>query len=290
LDVPPKSLEQAATIWKAMTVHKPDVAVAVGGGTVCDLTGFTASTFRRGIPFVLFPTTLLAMADAAISGKTGIDFNSIKNSVGTIHYSSAVVGILETLNTLGEQEFRSGLSEIVKVAVTSDATFFDWLEEHSTVLYPGDTSLMQAVQHSCFLKAKIVEGNPQIRLHSLYGHLIGQAIEALGIDHKRHGDCVSIGLNAEGFIAFRIGLWQESEWQRQRNLLESFQLPLTIPPDISLEQLLESILKDKHASKTAVKMILPSTIGTVNTVNGNAHTTVPVDLLVRHLQAFCSHS
>jgi len=287
LEIGAKSLDAVIKIWEAMVISKPEFVIAFGGGTTCDLSGFAASTYKRGIPILLFPTTLLAMTDVAISGKTGVDFANIKNSVGSIHYPHLCVSIIDFLHTLDLIEFRSALSEMVKVSVTSDVEFFEHLETLQSINSRHE-ELASLIETSCRLKAAIVEGPPNIRLHSLYGHVIGQAIECITPNRSRHGDCVAIGLNIEGFIATRLGLWSEAEWLRQQRLLRNLGLPTSIPVGISVDQLLDQARKDKHAGVNDVKLILPQKIGGVFSENGNALTTVPIEVVKQLLLEFLS--
>lgn len=290
LNVLTKSLDLVIEIWTAMAEQQPELAVAVGGGTTCDLTGFAASCYHRGIPIALLPTTLLAMTDASVSGKADVDFADLKNSIGAVHYPLVVVCVLHALDTLDEAEFRSALSEMVKLAVTSDIPFFRQLEDIAPDLGPQYPGLINIVETSCRLKAKIVAANPMIRLHSLYGHVVGHAVESLAIGRSRHGDCVSIGVNAEGFIAMRMGLWPEEDWRRQLALLRSFGLPTTIPTTATPALLLQQMMRDRNATPSAIRMILPCRIGQVYTVDGSPQTPVPVDLAKRYLEEFISLS
>lgn len=277
LDATHKNLATATHIWEAMTRTQPDFAVAIGGGAICDLTGFTSSCYRRGIPTILFPTTLLAMADVCISGKTGIDFANIKNSIGTIHFPRVSICVLETLRTLDEFDFRSGLSEMVKISVTSDDSLFSYLESLAPVIGPECPDLPGVIAHSCRLKANIVEGSPLVRLYSLYGHLVGQAIEALHIGRDRHGDCVSIGLHYEGYIAYKLGIWDKDSWLRQMDLLLSLGLPVDMPGDVGVDALLCQMQKDKLSKGGSFNMILPRCIGQVNIIGDDPRTNVPYD-------------
>jgi len=286
LDIKLKDMDSALKICNKLIDLRPSFSVAIGGGTTCDLTGFASSIYHRGIPVVLFPTTLLAMADVCVSGKTGIDHGNIKNSLGTIHYPIISICVIETLQTLDKVEFRSGLSEIVKVAVTSSKPFFLQLESVRNEINNSFNGLHSIIETSCKLKAKLVEGEPTIRMHSLYGHVIGHALEGLGMGRYRHGDCVAIGLNIEGYIAWKLGFWKKDNWIRQRNLLKSLGLPLTIPHDMKLNDIINHIRKDKFSTSSNANLILPVGFGEMYSQSGDPRVKISYDLLFKYLVEF----
>ena len=286
LDIKLKDMDSALKICNKLIECQPGFSVAIGGGTTCDLTGFASSIYHRGIPVIYFPTTLLAMADVCVSGKTGIDYGNIKNSLGTIHFPLLSICVIDTLQTLNEGEFRSGLSEIVKVAVTSDKIFFHQLETVSEKINNSFDGMYSIIESSCHLKARLVESVPTVRLHSLYGHVIGQALESLGIGRYRHGDCVSIGLNAEGYIAWKLGLWGKDNWIRQRNLLEALSLPLTIPRDIKINEIVRHIRNDKLSTQSHANLILPIGMGEMYSQSGDPRVKIPYDLIFEYLREF----
>jgi 3-dehydroquinate synthase len=256
-----KDLPIATTIWDRMIACKCNRAIAVGGGTICDLTAFTASSFKRGIPVHMFPTTPLAAMDASISGKTGIDYNGQKNSVGTMHYPNRVVATLTPFETLDPSEFISGFSEAVKLAVTSSGDFFHALERWSESWQSTVPGVMEIMFECCRLKADIVGAPPNKRLLSLYGHAIGHGIESFSPPRRRHGDCVAIGLHLEGYLALKRGFWGENEWLRQEALLRSLDLPTTVPESISTSDLIERIAQSKSCENGMLNLILPAGIG-----------------------------
>jgi 3-dehydroquinate synthase len=175
---------------------------------------------------------------------------------------------------------------MVKLSVTSNNSFFCRLETLAPQLGPTYPDLANIIETACHFKAQIVESNPQIRLHSLYGHVVGHAVESLLSGQSRHGDCISVGINAEGFIALQIGLWREEDWRRQLTLLRSLDLPTTIPSTITLPMILDRILKDKPAKQGAIKMILPQQIGQVHAVDGDPETPISVDRVEKYLKEF----
>lgn len=281
-----KDLESVTTICRAMVETLPSFVVAIGGGATCDMTAFASSCFRRGTPVILVPTTLLAVADACVSGKTGVDFGGLKNSLGTIYYPRLSFCVLDALRTLDRASFRSGLAEIVKVAITSSPELFTRLEDSGRQLSPTHPDLLDVVIASCKLKADIVEGNPMMRLHSIYGHVIGQAIESLTLGANRHGDCVAIGMGVEGHIAVQLGLWPFDSWKRQMQLLWSLGLPTQVPPAVTIDEIIAQMKKDKLATPNAIRMILPSSVGSVYAHDDDPRTEVSYDLVARCLREY----
>lgn len=277
LDQPAKTLTNADRIWSTAMAAKATLCVAVGGGTVCDLVGFTASCLYRGTPMVFFPTTTLAMMDAVLSGKTGLDYAGIKNAVGSIHYPRQVFCHLDVLATLTAEHLVSGFAESVKIAVTSSLPFFESLETWVREGGPLKREVMPIILESCRLKAALVAAPPEVRKHSLYGHVLGHAMESLGGAGARHGDCVSLGLLCEGWLAVRRGYWSEEEWRRQFHLLRGLGLPVTLPRVPEPDEVLQQAANDKYCRGNHLAMVLPSAIGKVHSPDERAWTMVPLD-------------
>lgn len=270
-----KNLEILTEIWRAAIAVEPRSLIGLGGGTICDLVGFAAATYKRGIPYVLFPTTTLAMVDACVSGKTGIDYQGVKNIIGAIHYPELVINLVPFLADLPREELRSGMAEVAKISVVSSAAFFQTLflwaqlpEEEQ------DLQLGTVIATACELKAEILGQEPRYRIKPMYGHVIGQAIELLGPTHRRHGDCVAIGMVAEGLLAVELGIWNLEEWKLQTNLLRALKLPVRFPRELSLEQVITGLQKDKLATESEFRFVLPRAIGTVADTNGSFFTSV----------------
>lgn len=267
----PKSLKNLKRIWEFMIMSSPDLVVGMGGGVTTDLVGFASSTYQRGTPHVLVPTTVLSMIDASLGGKTGIDYGGVKNSIGAVHYPIAVINIMNMLQTLPKQEFFSGFAEAVKAAVLFDRKFFQELEQYANI---GDFSsinpkLFAIMYHSASLKMKNSEMPKLYKIKLLYGHGVGHGIELLG-RQIRHGDAVAIGMTIEGALACLLGIWNTKEWQDQTKLLRKLHLPTARQGlEYSIDRLME---KMSHYKKLIAPgkfgFILPEKIGKVSYGDG----------------------
>lgn len=268
LDPSAKDYTRVIKIWDMMVKNVPDVLVAIGGGTTGDLSGFSSGTYQRGVPRIYFPTTVLSMMDVCIGGKSGIDHQNVKNSIGIIQYPNLSVGYTPFLKTLAKKEYISGFGEIVKAAVLYDKKFFALLEkfsETSDMLNYDDKKTLEVFTTSAKIKADVCEEKVINKISLLYGHAIGHALEKYNKDHLRHGDCVAIGMNLEGAIAVILGIWNEKEWKRQNQLLKNLQLPTDLPKYVKLEQLASKMtLYKKLVSKEDFLLVLPKQIGSVN--------------------------
>lgn len=243
----PKSLQKVVSMWKIMVDFVPEVIVGIGGGTVSDLVGFAASTYQRGIPHIIFPTTVLGMIDASIGGKTAIDFHGLKNCIGAVHYPLGVINIMDTLKTLPQDEFVSGLAEAVKAAVLFDADFFHKLEKYASEqdFSYKNYRLLEIMKHSASLKMKNSEAPPHHKIKLLYGHAVGHALEILAQGKIRHGEGVAIGMTVEGAVACLLGIWDRNEWIRQTQLLKKLYLPTSVPPKYTTRMIIEKMKKYK---------------------------------------------
>lgn len=266
----PKSLENLSLIWQEMVNFVPDLIVGIGGGTVSDLTGFAASTYQRGIPHILFPTTVLGMIDASLGGKTAIDFGGIKNSIGAMHYPILVVNVMEILKTLPGDEFFSGLAEAIKAAVLFDQRFFKQLQTYANRqdFSYENPALLDIMKHSACLKMKNSEDPPNHKIKLLYGHAIGQALELYGEKRLKHGEAVAIGMTIEGAIAFQLGIWNKEQWQEQTELIKKFHLSITLLTGILIKNLIQKMkLYKKLIKEKSFGFIFPIQIGKVSEKN-----------------------
>ena len=251
--------------------------IAVGGGVVGDLAGFAAATFVRGVPVWQVPTTLVAQVDSAIGGKTGINLAAGKNLVGAFWQPRGVLSDIDTLATLPEREFRSGLAEVVKYGMILDAEFFAWLERHAAGLLGREPpALAHAVERSAALKADIVERDEReltgLRAVLNYGHTFGHAYEtAAGYGRLLHGEAVAIGMDRAARLAERLGRIGGDVVGRQTQLLERLALP-TAPPSAlrQPEPLLAIMRRDKKSVAGSLRFVLPDRIGHVDLVDGIA--------------------
>lgn len=256
----------------ALTNHleRSSTFVALGGGVIGDMTGFSAATWLRGVNFVQVPTSLLAIVDASVGGKTGVNHPQGKNLIGAFYQPKLVVIDPNLLKTLPPREFRAGMAEVIKYGVIWDEDLFTKLEHHqdlNTLENVGDTLLETIVTRSCQAKAEVVgqdEKESGIRAILNYGHTIGHAVESL-TNYKQfvHGEAVAIGMVAAGKIAIEMGLWTQEEAKRQDALITKTGLPTDIPDSIATEDILKAIQSDKKVKAGKVRFILPTRIGKV---------------------------
>ena len=253
--------------------------IALGGGVVGDLAGFSAACWMRGIDFIQMPTTLLAMVDSSVGGKTGVNLPAGKNLAGAFHQPRAVVADLDTLTTLPEREYRAGLAEVVKGAAIGDAAFFAWLEQHAAALAARDpASVLEAIARKVEYKAGVVardETEQGERALLNLGHTFGHAIETAGnYTAVLHGEGVAIGMRLAAQLSERLGLSQPADSARLQRLLEQLGLPSAIPPGIDAQQLLALMRLDKKNSAGQLRLILWRGIGRAEIVAGVAEADV----------------
>ncbi|MBQ9062935.1 MAG: 3-dehydroquinate synthase [Eubacterium sp.] len=244
--------------------ERKDLLIALGGGVVGDLTGFTASTYLRGIDFVQVPTTLLAQVDSSVGGKTGVDFDQYKNMVGAFHQPRLVYMNPETLRTLPGDQFASGMAEIIKSALICDSTFFDWLEEHNKQIRDKEPdALTHMIRTCCAIKARVVAEDPKetgLRAILNYGHTVGHAIEKLSNFRMLHGHCVALGMLAALSVDQKRGTIQASDLLRIRALLAASSLPL-YTSGLEAEAVLNAMRSDKKMEAGRIKFVLLREIG-----------------------------
>ena len=267
-----KTMAGLATIHAAcfrQRLERGSLIVALGGGVVGDMAGFAAATWLRGIAVVQVPTTLLAMVDASIGGKTGVNHPGGKNLIGAFHQPRLVLIDPETLETLPQREFRAGMAEVIKYGVISDVALFERLERHgplNSVSAVGAELLQALLEASTAAKARVVaadelEGGLRAILN--YGHSLGHALESLsGYGTYLHGEAVALGMHAIGLIAQRMGAWTAAEQQRQARLIEACGLPL-VWPSLDVDAVLDCLQRDKKVRGGKVRFVLPRAIGRV---------------------------
>jgi 3-dehydroquinate synthase len=261
-------------------VERRDVVLALGGGVVGDLAGFAAASVLRGIACVQLPTTLLAMVDAALGGKTGINHPLGKNLVGAFHQPRLVLADTLTLHTLAARELCAGWAEVIKHGVIRDAGLFALLEEHAAPFAtasarPADLPepLTSAIiRRAACVKVNVVNADEREageRIVLNYGHTLGHALEAAtGYGTLLHGEAVAIGMHAAAGIAVELGLLSDEERARQQRLLETYALPTAFPPDVDLEAVLALTLRDKKVRGSRIRWVLPTAIGSVAVRDG----------------------
>jgi len=249
-----KTRETWAEISDAMVetgIGRDSAVVAFGGGVAGDLGGFVAATYMRGLPFVQVPTSLLAMIDASVGGKVGVDTPAGKNLVGAFHQPCAVVIDPELLRTLPPEHLRAGLAEAVKHGAIADREYLEWIEEAADELAAGDAeALSRLIVRSVEIKAEMVmrderESGPRKLLN--FGHTVGHAVESLSGYRMLHGEAVSIGMVAESRIAERMGVAGQGTTERLRRVLSRLGLPTALPMTWSAEEVVSRTRNDKKA-------------------------------------------
>jgi 3-dehydroquinate synthase len=266
----PRSIQKVHDSALAHRLERSSTMVALGGGVIGDMTGFAAATWLRGIPVVQVPTSLLAMVDASIGGKTGVNHPQGKNLIGAFHQPSLVLIDPQVLKTLPPREFRAGMAEVIKYGVIWDADLFDQLEASQRLdqyRYVSPELLQMILERSCQAKAKVVsqdEKEAGLRAILNYGHTIGHAIESL-MNYRgvNHGEAVAIGMVAAGSLALKLDLWDTTAHQRQQALIEKAGLPTRIPAGIEISGIVEALQLDKKVKAGKVRFVLPTQIGSV---------------------------
>jgi 3-dehydroquinate synthase len=264
-----KTLETAITLYDVCFDHKLDrhsMIVALGGGVVGDISGFVASTFMRGIPFIQIPTSLLAQVDSSIGGKVAVNHPKGKNMIGCFYQPKAVFIDTDALSTLPAVEFVVGLVEVIKYGVIRNAELFEYIEKHlHDILQLNHTALLKIIADSCRIKTGVVEEDEkEVYLRAIlnYGHTIGHAIETLTNYNKyRHGEAIAIGMLYATKIAIEIGLTNNKVYERQVSLIKRLGLPLTI--DLKPGDIIKMLYTDKKVISGKLRFILPKKIGEV---------------------------
>lgn len=287
-----KTLENFSAVIEALAAHgmtRDACVFALGGGVVGDLAGFAAACWMRGIDCVQLPTSLLAMVDSSVGGKTAVDIAQGKNLVGAFHPPRAVFADTMALRTLPPRELRAGFAEVIKYGAIVDVDFLDWLEANSDELLVGnDLLLAEAIARSCVHKAAIVERDPfehGERALLNFGHTFAHAIETeqaafLGYGGGlNHGEAVAIGMVLAAKLSSTLGMSDATEGERLRALLLAFELPVEIPAGLDPMALLAHMRLDKKAQGSGLRFILWERAGAARIVAGVDETAVLATLL-----------
>lgn len=262
------SLQKIYDAALAQRLERSSTIVALGGGVIGDMAGYAAASWLRGIDLVQVPTTLLAMVDSAIGGKTGINHPQGKNLIGAFHQPRLVWVDPDVLRTLPAREFRTAMAEVIKYGVIWDAELFEQMLQSDRLdqLRYVKPDLLDAIIYRCAkAKAEIVsqdekEGNLRAILN--YGHTVGHAIEAVtNYRAFNHGEAVALGMIAAGAIATFLGFWTDAEQAQQQILISKAQLPQKLPQGIDLQAIVAALSKDKKVTDGKVQFVLPTTIG-----------------------------
>lgn len=263
-----KTLTQLQKIFEQLQesgLDRSGCLIALGGGTVGDITGFAAASWMRGINYIQCPTTLLAQVDSSLGGKTGINLPGGKNLVGAFHQPKAVFSDVDCLISLPDHEFRQGLAEVVKYGLGHDLELFSWLEEKAVLILARSKGVLAEMVKRCSgIKLSVVEkdetekNGERARLN--LGHTIGHALEGAS-DYRdwRHGDSVAVGMMAVCLLSVKMGHMDSPELERVHGLLKTFGFPLI--PDMSWERLLPFIRRDKKFISHLPRVVIPRGIG-----------------------------
>lgn len=262
-----KTLDTVKEIYKFLIenhFNRKDLLIALGGGVVGDLTGYTAATYLRGIEFIQIPTTLLSQADSSIGGKTGVDFDGYKNMVGAFYMPKLVYMNIATLQSLSDRQFYSGFAEVMKSALIKDGNFYEWLIDRMYEICERDVeTLSEMVERSCTIKKLVVEKDPLEkgdRALLNFGHTIGHAIEKYMNFTMTHGECVALGCVAAAFISWKKNWLSMEEYYEIRDMFVPFYLPISID-NLDIEEVLRLTRSDKKAENGYIKFILLKKVG-----------------------------
>ncbi len=269
----PQSIECIHDFAFKHQLERSSTLVALGGGVIGDMTGFAAATWLRGINVVQVPTTLLAMVDSSIGGKTGVNHPHGKNLIGAFHQPRLVLADPEVLKTLSEREFQAGMAEVIKYGIIGDRELFDRLEQ-AQGLKPDEVSLellSTILARSAGAKADVVSKDEKeltgLRATLNYGHTIGHAIESVtNYQSIVHGEAVAIGMAAAGRLSVALGLWQAAEAQRQEAVITKAGLSIELPSGIDLDAIITTLKSDKKVQAGKGIFILPTTIGATKVI------------------------
>jgi len=258
-----QTIEALSEAMIAKNFNRKDAIIALGGGVVGDVAGFLASIFLRGIPFVQIPTTLLAMVDSAIGGKTGVDLKSGKNLIGTITQPKAVFIDIDLLKTLPENQIRNGLGEIIKYGVIKDEKFFTYLEKNlSKILAHDEETLNYIIHKSIAIKVAVVEKDERESKHRMilnYGHTYGHALEQMSGYKLLHGYAIAIGM----VIANEMAVEKKLLSQKDADRIKALFIKAGLPVYTMKKPALKDLLTDKKSDGQSINFILPTKIGKV---------------------------
>lgn len=262
-----KSLDTVRDLYEHLILggfDRKDMLAALGGGVVGDLCGFAAATYLRGVGFFQIPTTLLAQVDSSIGGKTGVDFDAYKNMVGAFHMPELVYTNLSTLLTLPDEQFSSGMGEVIKHGLIRDSDYYRWLKENREGIMARNLGLCQTMVYgSNRIKKQVVEKDPTEqgdRALLNFGHTLGHAVEKLKDFTMLHGHCVGLGCIAAGYISFLRGMLAREEFEDIRDVFRAFGLPVSVD-GLQWEAVDGTSKKDKKMDAGVVRFILLRGIG-----------------------------
>lgn len=268
-----KNLDVVQEAYEGLTVNhfnRKDVLIALGGGVVGDLTGFTAATYMRGIDFIQVPTTLLSQVDSSIGGKTGVDFKQYKNMVGAFKMPKLVYINTSVLNSLPDVQFASGMGEVLKAGLLKDGKFYEWTINHFLEITEKDPEILnEMISNSVDIKRQIVEKDPfekGDRALLNLGHTAGHAIEKYMDFKYAHGECVALGTVVAAYISWKRDMISMEDFYEIRDMFVPFDLPISVDA-IDADEIVKLTKSDKKAENGFVKFILLKKIGKAVIVN-----------------------
>lgn len=262
-----KTLDTVKDIYKAL-IHahfdRKDLLIALGGGVVGDVTGYTAATYLRGVDFIQIPTTLIAQSDSSIGGKTGVDFDGYKNMVGAFYMPKLVYMNVSVLKELDDRQFYAGFAEVMKHGLIKDAMFYEWLLENMYEIHDRKPEVLEEmIMRSCTIKKLVVEKDPKElgdRALLNFGHTIGHAIEKAMNFEMMHGECISLGMVAAAYISWKHNWLSMEEYYEVRDMFVPFNLPISIDC-IEPEEILRLTKSDKKMESGQIKFVLLKKVG-----------------------------
>lgn len=264
-----KNIETVSMVYDHLLeahIERGTPLIALGGGIVGDLAGFVAATILRGVPLIQMPTSLLAMVDSSVGGKTAINHRSGKNMIGSFYHPSAVMADVETLKTLPPRELRAGLAECIKHDIIMDGEHFSRLERNITRALTLDLDFLAAlISHNAMLKARVVEKDPYEegeRTKLNFGHTFGHAFELITNYAYLHGECVALGMVAAIRLAHRLSMISENSANRMIALIRKAELPVG-GFSVDAKAVLKVMQSDKKIHQGKLRFILPDRIGHV---------------------------
>ncbi len=255
--------------WAEAGLDRGSAAIALGGGVVGDMTGFAASCYMRGIPFVQIPTTLLAQVDSSVGGKTGVDLPEGKNLAGAFYQPELVIADISTLNTLPRRQMRSGLAEVLKYGYIQDVQLASQLTNSGvSLLKSTHREWPEIIARCCQIKSDVVQQDEReggVRAMLNYGHTLGHSIEALmGLGHMLHGEAIAVGMIYAAILGEQLGYTEQGTHQRIAHDMDLFGFSQSIPALLYDQEIVQQMSRDKKSARGSVKFVFISSVGSVS--------------------------
>lgn len=262
-----KNLDTVADLYEKLIKERfdrKDTIIALGGGVTGDLAGYAAATYLRGIRVIQLPTSLVAMVDSSIGGKTGVDFRGYKNMVGAFHQPSAVYMNIDTLKTLTDRQYYSGFGEVIKHGLIRDMEYYRYIAGNTAGIHSRNLDVLgEIVAGSCNIKREVVEEDPEekgIRAVLNFGHTLGHAIEKLKDFSMLHGECVAAGMIAASYISMKRGMIEENSYNSITSIIKELKLPVHVS-GLNARKIIEISKNDKKMDADKIRFILLDSMG-----------------------------